>query len=62
MSMHVKTQFCSQVKVVNPEGEIVPIGEKGELCVRGYCNMLKYWNDPEKTMEVMKESRWYHTG
>ena len=51
-----------QVKVVNPDNEVVPIGETGELCTRGYGTMLNYWNDPAKTEEVMKENGWYHTG
>ncbi|HET8708065.1 MAG TPA: AMP-binding protein, partial [Pseudomonadales bacterium] len=38
-----------EVKIVDGNGRIVPIGEKGELCCRGYSVMRGYWNDAEKT-------------
>ena len=38
-----------EVKIVDAEGRIVPRGESGELCTRGYSVMLGYWDDPEKT-------------
>ncbi len=54
--------FSCQVKVIDESGCVVPIGERGEMCTRGYTTMLNYWNDPEKTQEVISEDRWYHTG
>ncbi|XP_037799315.1 LOW QUALITY PROTEIN: medium-chain acyl-CoA ligase ACSF2, mitochondrial-like, partial [Penaeus monodon] len=51
-----------EVKVVNESGEIVPTGEAGELLIRGYCNFLGYWDDPEKTKEIMTQDRWLRTG
>jgi len=52
-----------EVKVVHPAtGLTVPRGETGELCTRGYSVMLGYWNDPEKTAEVLDAARWMHTG
>lgn len=53
----------TEIKIVDPEtNQVVPIGEKGELCTRGYCVMLGYWNDPEKTVEAIDAARWMHTG
>lgn len=52
----------NEVKIVNENDEIVPIGEPGEICTRGYTTMLGYWNDPEKTAEVISQTRWYHSG
>lgn len=53
----------TEVKIINPEtGQVVPIGEKGELCTRGYCVMLGYWNDEEKTQAAIDSARWMHTG
>ena len=52
-----------EVKVVDPEtGRIVPRGEPGELCTRGYSVMLGYWNDPERTAEAIDTARFMHTG
>src|SRR3954463_16651910 len=52
-----------EIKVISPEtGQIVPRGEPGELCTRGYSVMLGYWNDPEKTAEAIDRGRFMHTG
>lgn len=52
-----------EIKIINPEtGAIVKRGENGELCTRGYSVMLKYWNNPEATHQVLDEKRWMHTG
>jgi fatty-acyl-CoA synthase len=50
-----------QVKVVDAEGRTVPVGEKGELCTKGYSVMLGYWDDPAKTAEAVVDG-WMHTG
>ncbi len=52
-----------EVKIIDPEtGLVVPRGEKGELCTRGYSVMLGYWNDEEKTRQAIDSARWMHTG
>jgi fatty-acyl-CoA synthase len=52
-----------EVKIVDPEtGLTVPRGETGEFCTRGYSVMLGYWNEPDKTAEVIDRARWMHTG
>lgn len=52
-----------EVKVVDPAtGVTRPRGSTGELCTRGYSVMLGYWNEPEKTAEVVDAGRWMHTG
>ena len=52
----------TEVKIIDQEGRVVPIGETGELCTRGYCVMLGYWNDEERTRESIDAGRWMHTG
>ncbi|MBY8885813.1 AMP-binding protein [Streptomyces sp. PTM05] len=52
-----------EVKVVDPAtGVTVPRGEPGELCTRGYSVMLGYWDESERTAEVIDAGRWMHTG
>jgi len=52
-----------EVKIVNPDtGLVLPIGEPGEMCTRGYSVMLGYWDEPEKTVEAIDAGRWMHTG
>jgi fatty-acyl-CoA synthase len=51
-----------EVKVVDENGDIVPRGEPGELCTRGYSVMIGYWDDPEKTAEAVDEEGWMRTG
>jgi fatty-acyl-CoA synthase len=51
-----------EVKVVDLEGRVVPRGERGELCTRGYSIMRGYWDEPQKTADVLDQSGWMHTG
>ncbi|XP_049614628.1 medium-chain acyl-CoA ligase ACSF2, mitochondrial [Syngnathus scovelli] len=53
----------TEAKIVNPSnGQLLPLGSSGEILIRGYCVMLGYWNDPEKTRECIGEDGWYKTG
>jgi fatty-acyl-CoA synthase len=52
-----------EIKVVDPAtGRIVPRGEPGEQCTRGYSVMLGYWDDDEATRAAIDPARWMHTG
>ena len=52
-----------EIKIINPETKaIVQRGESSELCTRGYSVMLKYWNSPQATAQVIDEQRWMHSG
>ncbi len=50
-----------EVKIVDPLGKIVPVGETGELCTKGYSVMRGYWDDEAKTSEAIVDG-WMHTG
>ncbi|WP_277187401.1 AMP-binding protein [Caballeronia sp. BR00000012568055] len=50
-----------EVKIVDALGAIVPVGETGELCTRGYSVMKGYWGDDSKTREAIVDG-WMHTG
>ena len=51
-----------EVKIIDQEGRIVPRGERGELCTRGYSVMSGYWGEEEKTREAIDAAGWMHTG
>tara|TARA_R110002126_G_scaffold201487_1_gene349124 strand:- start:44112 stop:45869 length:1758 start_codon:yes stop_codon:yes gene_type:complete len=50
-----------EVKIVDQEGKIVPIGAQGELCTRGYSVMKGYWQEDERTRETIVDG-WMQTG
>lgn len=51
-----------EVRIVDPAGEIVAIGEPGEIQVRGYSTMLGYWGDAEATAKAIDSEGWLKTG
>ncbi|KAI4807530.1 hypothetical protein KUCAC02_027333 [Chaenocephalus aceratus] len=52
-----------EAKVVSPTtGQVMPLGETGEVMIRGYCVMLEYWEDQAKTDECISKDGWYKTG
>lgn len=52
----------TEVQIVDAEGREVPVGEVGELWVRGPQVMDGYWNNPEETSKVLKPGGWLATG
>src|SRR5678816_3595204 len=51
-----------EVKIVDGDGRIVPVGTAGELCTRGYSVMRGYWKDDERTRESIDAAGWMHSG
>ncbi|MBA2609818.1 MAG: AMP-binding protein, partial [Actinobacteria bacterium] len=52
-----------ELKIVDPDtGETVAVGEKGELCSKGYLVMPGYWNDKSATDASIDADGWMHTG
>src|SRR5260370_21931361 len=49
-------------KIVDALGKVVPRGEPGELCTRGYSVMLGYWNDEKRTRDAIHAAGRRHTG
>jgi long-chain acyl-CoA synthetase len=52
----------ARIKVVDEDGTILPVGQQGELCVRGTCVTKGYLNKPEATQEVFDAEGWFHSG
>jgi len=52
------TEACVQ----DEEGKILPIGDVGELCIRGPQVMAGYWQRPEETAKVLTADGWLKTG
>jgi fatty-acyl-CoA synthase len=50
-----------EVKIVDEKDRVLPIGEQGEICTRGYSVMLGYWDDDDKTAETIVNG-WLHSG
>lgn len=51
-----------EVKVLDPDGNECHIGVEGEMCNRGYNNMIGYYNDPEATSMLIDKNNWLHSG
>ncbi|XP_044732041.1 medium-chain acyl-CoA ligase ACSF2, mitochondrial-like [Chrysoperla carnea] len=72
-SLPKENQYCAtetvghlgdhiEAKVVDENGKLVPFGKPGELHIRGYCSLLKYYDDEEKTKETKGSDGWVKTG
>jgi fatty-acyl-CoA synthase len=51
-----------EIKIIDADGDVVPVGEKGEICCRGHSVMQGYWDDPERTAETIDADGWLHSG
>ncbi len=53
----------TEVKIIDAEtGTVLPVGERGELCCRGYLVMAGYYKMLERTAEAIDTEGWLHTG
>lgn len=51
-----------EAKIIDRQGRTVPMGTPGELCIRGYGRMIRYYKDEEKTKEMFTDDGWLKTG
>lgn len=59
IGMPVASTLC---KVVDDDDNELPLGECGELCIKGPQVMQGYWNQPEETAKVLTADGWLKTG
>lgn len=56
----------AKAKIIDAEGNTVPVGQRGELCMAGYQLTKGYWNNTEKTSETLITDKdgliWLKTG
>ena len=52
----------TEVAVMDDQGRVMPLGEIGEICVRGPQVMKAYWNRPDETAKVFTADGWLRTG
>ncbi|MGN6519186.1 MAG: long-chain-fatty-acid--CoA ligase [Dokdonella sp.] len=52
----------TDVNIQDDDGNVLPLGEIGELCIRGPQVMKGYWNRPEETAKVLSADGWLRTG
>jgi acyl-CoA synthetase (AMP-forming)/AMP-acid ligase II len=51
-----------EIAMKDQEGRVLPPGEAGEVCIRGYIVMRGYLDDPEATARAIDAEGWLHTG
>lgn len=51
----------TEFKVIDSAGQVLPAGERGELCIKSPANVRGYWNKPDATREAFVDG-WFHTG
>jgi long-chain acyl-CoA synthetase len=52
----------TEVSIQDDDWHELPLGEKGEICIRGPQVMQGYWNRPKETSNVLSNEGWLHTG
>ncbi|MAO40515.1 MAG: long-chain fatty acid--CoA ligase [Pseudohongiella sp.] len=55
------TQPVTEIRIEDEQGNVLPNGQIGEICIKGATIMKAYWNRPEETAKAIKNG-WFHTG
>jgi fatty-acyl-CoA synthase len=54
---------CTELAIIDTASSaVVPVGAVGEICARGYCNMIGYNDNPDATAKAIDREGWLHTG
>src|SRR5690606_28059773 len=52
----------TELAILDPQGQALPAGQNGEICLRGFHLMQGYFADPEATQGTFDDQGWLHTG
>lgn len=53
----------TELSIRDPQtNAVMPLGAVGEICARGYCNMIAYNDNPDATAKTIDKDGWLHTG
>jgi long-chain acyl-CoA synthetase len=52
----------TEIAIMDDDGRELPLGQVGEICIRGPQVMEGYWQRPEETAKVMLEGGWFRSG
>jgi len=56
-----RANLTADIRIVDLDGSVLPVGERGEICFLSPQNTKGYWNNPEATAEVFRDG-WFHSG
>ncbi len=56
------TKPLVEVEMLDDDGNIMPQGERGEVCIRTIANFNGYWNNPKATEEAFTKDGWFRSG
>ena len=52
----------TELAILDPQGQSLPAGQNGEICLRGFHLMEGYFDDPGATQDTFDAQGWLHTG
>ncbi len=52
----------TEISIRDEDNQEVPLGERGEICIRGPQVMREYWQRPDETAKAIDENGWFHSG
>lgn len=51
-----------EIGILDDAGNVLPQGERGEICIRSICNFVGYWNNEAATKAAITDDGWFRSG